>query len=142
MAQAPRDLNHIATLLGASNADGTTSLPVYVDSATNRLLVNTTGTGEEIGHAALGSLVSTVTTAGTAIQLASNACKRVIIQALSDNEDAVQIGISDVTATPETRQTGLRLFPTQSLVLIVANTNLIYVDAAVNEDGVAILYEN
>lgn len=40
MAQAPRDSNMIPVILATSNADGTTPLVVYVDSATNRLLVD------------------------------------------------------------------------------------------------------
>lgn len=43
MANASRDGNRVPVLIGASNADGVTPLPVYVDSATNRLLVSTTG---------------------------------------------------------------------------------------------------
>jgi hypothetical protein len=141
MAQASRDGNFVPTLLGVSNADADTPLAVYVDSTTNRLLVSSTGTVEETGHAALGSLTTTVTTAGTAIQLASNACKRAHIQALSDNEDAVQVGDSNTKATSEAIQRGFRLFPTQSIDFLVSNTNLIYVDAGVNEDGITVVWE-
>jgi hypothetical protein len=45
MARASRDANSIAALLATSNADGQTTLPVYVDSATNRLLVQATISG-------------------------------------------------------------------------------------------------
>ncbi len=45
MANASRDANRITTLLAVSNADGVTALPVYVDSATNRLLVNASISG-------------------------------------------------------------------------------------------------
>jgi len=43
MGNAVRDANYVPSLIGASNADGTTPLAVYVDSSTNRLLVNATG---------------------------------------------------------------------------------------------------
>ena len=142
MAQARKDNNYIPVLLATSSTDGLTPILVYAAAATNRLLVTTTGTQEQIGHAALGSLVATVTPAGTAVQLASNACKRAIQQGLSDNTDAVQVGLSNVIATPEVSQRGIRLFPTQSLELFVENTNLIYVDAAVATDGISVLYEN
>lgn len=142
MAEARKDLNFVSTLLGTSNADDSTPIRVYADPTTRRLFVNSAGTVEETGHAALGGLVTTVTTAGTAVQLASNAAKRVIIQALSYNEDAVQIGISNVVATPVTQQTGFRLFPTQALTLVIDNTNLIYVDASVNGDGISVVFEN
>lgn len=49
MAQAKRDDNRVPSLLGVSNADGLTPLPVYVDSATNRLLVSSTGGGGGAG---------------------------------------------------------------------------------------------
>ncbi len=45
MAQAPRDQNRIPTLLGTSNADGITPIPVYADPVTHRLLVDSVGGG-------------------------------------------------------------------------------------------------
>lgn len=42
MAQAPRDQNRIPALLGTSSADGVTTVPIYADPVTHRLLVNTT----------------------------------------------------------------------------------------------------
>lgn len=43
MAQAPRDENFVPTLLGVSNADGTTPVPIYADPVTHRLLVDLPG---------------------------------------------------------------------------------------------------
>ena len=40
MAEAPHDNNRTKALLGTSNADGLTTVPVYADPATGRLLVN------------------------------------------------------------------------------------------------------
>ena len=40
MAQAPRDDNQVTTLLGVSNADGTTPVVLYADPTTHRLLVS------------------------------------------------------------------------------------------------------
>ena len=40
MTQAIRDENRIPTILGASDADGTTPLPVYAIAATNSMKVN------------------------------------------------------------------------------------------------------
>lgn len=48
MAQAPRDENRIATLLGTSNADGTTPITVYADPITHRLLVDASGAGSTV----------------------------------------------------------------------------------------------
>ena len=49
MAQAARDSNYIPTIQGVSNADGTTPLTPYVDSATNRLLVSDANAGGAAG---------------------------------------------------------------------------------------------
>lgn len=43
MADASRDQNFVPTLLGVSNADGTTPVKVYADPTTHRLLVNLPG---------------------------------------------------------------------------------------------------
>ena len=40
MAEAKRDANQVTTLLGVSNADGTTPVTVYADPTTHRLLVS------------------------------------------------------------------------------------------------------
>lgn len=53
---AQRDANRISALIATSNADGVTVLPVYVDSVTNRLLVQATISG---------SLTTTVASDGT-----------------------------------------------------------------------------
>lgn len=42
---APRDANRVPVLVGTSNADGTTPILAYVDSSTNRLLVQATISG-------------------------------------------------------------------------------------------------
>ena len=43
MGTAARDVNRVPTLIGVSNADGTTPITVYVDPVTHRILVNTAG---------------------------------------------------------------------------------------------------
>lgn len=58
MATAPRDENHVPTLLGTSNADNTTPVPILADPVTGRLLVNSTGGSSSGGG-------TTVVTAGT-----------------------------------------------------------------------------
>lgn len=80
MADAKRDANRVATLLGVSNADGLTPLQAYIDSSTNRLLVNglisgtvnvdktpyavkitTSGTSTYVGKATEGTVQSSAT---------------------------------------------------------------------------------
>lgn len=41
MGNAARDANYVPTLIGVSNADGTTPITVYVDPTTHRMLVTT-----------------------------------------------------------------------------------------------------
>lgn len=45
MSQAKRDQNFVPTLLGVSNADGTTPVIIYADPTTHRLLVDIAGGG-------------------------------------------------------------------------------------------------
>jgi len=95
---------------------------------------------EEKGHGSVGTFRKTISNAGTAEQLPNHSCKRVVVQALSDNSGAIEIGDSNVVASEGT-QRGIRLFPTQSIELFVSNTNLIYIDAENNGDGVSVYYE-
>lgn len=45
MAQAPRDANRVTTLLGTSNADGTTPIVIWADPVTHRLLCDVSISG-------------------------------------------------------------------------------------------------
>lgn len=50
MANASRDDNYVPTLLGVSNADGTTPVKIYADPTTHRLLVDLPGgSGDVVG---------------------------------------------------------------------------------------------
>jgi len=53
MADASRDGNRVTTLMGVSDADGTTPLPVKIDATTGRILCSATGvgTGDVVGPA-------------------------------------------------------------------------------------------
>lgn len=63
MANAGRDSNRVTQLMGISNADNTTLLPVKVDSVTGRILASTTGLGS--GTVTAVSVVSANGFAGT-----------------------------------------------------------------------------
>lgn len=86
--------------------------------------------------------VRTVTTAGDAEALATSrtmACS-VIIQAIEDNGDAVFVGGSTIDSTR-----GSRLLAGDSVTLPMHPTNIydlatIFVDAAVNGEGVRFIY--
>lgn len=77
-----------------------------------------------------------VPTAGTATQLPNHILKMgMIIQALSENSASIFIGDSDVTNIGPTG--GLELQPGQALSIVIDNTNLVWVNATVNDDGVS-----
>lgn len=49
MSNAARDENSVPTLIGVSNADGTTPVKIYADPTTHRLLVDLSGSGSISG---------------------------------------------------------------------------------------------
>lgn len=69
MSQASRDQNFVPTLLGVSNADGTTPTTVYADPTTHRLLVDVagggTGTVTSVSVITANGFAGTVATATT-----------------------------------------------------------------------------
>jgi len=98
---------------------------------------------EEIrGHTAVGTFITTVTTAGTAVQLANNPCKRAIVTCHQDNSGQVAVGDSNVVAATDGTLRGYNIFQTQSQVFNVTNTNLLFVDAVTNGDSISTYFEN
>ena len=88
----------------------------------------------------IGHGVKTVTTAGTDEALAaSTACKRVIIQAQTDNTGKIAVGASGVDATIATG-TGVLLEPGDAIELDTANLATVYIDSTVNGEGVRYTY--
>lgn len=95
-----------------------------------------------VGHniTGIGHGVTTVTTAGTDVALAaSTACKRVIIQAQTDNTSTIAVGASGVDATIATGN-GIVLYPGDSIEIEIDNLNDIYIDSLVNGEGVRYTY--
>ena len=103
-----------------------------VDS--NRLLVD----GQVITGGADG--VTTVTTAGSHVELASSTvCRKVDIQAQTDNTGAIAVGFDAVDATIATG-TGILLYAGDVYSLEISNLNLIYIDSTVSGEGVRYTY--
>jgi len=86
---------------------------------------------ERVPLATATSGKTTVTTAGTRVQLASNAGSGVILKASRLNASTIYVGGSAVAAS-----NGLELEPGESMNAAVSNTNLLYVDSAVSGDYV------
>lgn len=93
------------------------------------------------GNSAVGSGSKTVATAGTRVQLStiSVPCKKVIVQSLFANTGNVYLGDSTVSAS-----NGLLLYPgsATSFTVTPANLNLLWIDSALNNEGVIFYYEN
>ena len=91
------------------------------------------------GNSIIGSGSKTVTTAGSRVQLSSISipCKKLTIQGLSSNTGAIYIGDSTVASS-----NGIFVYATQMYQLTPSNLNLVYLDSAVNGEGVIYLYEN
>lgn len=97
--------------------------------------VQTTSSITGIGHG-----VTTVTAAGTDEVLAgSTACKRVTIQAQTDNTGKIAVGASGVDATVATGD-GVLLDAGDVFELDIDDLSKIYIDATVSGDGVRYCY--
>lgn len=82
----------------------------------------------------------TVTTAGTAVAIASSTtCKWVAITAETDNTDIIVVGDSGVVASLATRE-GVPLSAGDSIVIPIDNLSDVYIDSLVNGEGVTFLY--
>jgi len=127
MALAVR--NDSLAALGSSDGD---YAPLQVD-AKGALYINNGITGNNDG-------VTTVTTAGTDVALAgSTVCKKVDIQAQTDNTGLIAVGYVGVDAT-EATGTGIILYAGDTYSLEISNLALIYIDATEDGEGVRYAY--
>ena len=126
------------TNIGAGNAStGTQRVSIATDDI-NLAVINTAVTSKYITGSADG--VKVVTTAGTDVILASStACKRVVIQAQTDNTGLIAVGATGVDATIATG-TGIILYAGDAYELEIDNLADIYIDSTVNGEGVRYHY--
>ena len=95
-----------------------------------------------VGHDITGGAdgVTTVSSAGSHVALASStACKKVDIQAQTDNTGLIAVGFTGVDAT-EATGTGIILYAGDTYSLEISNLNLIYIDSTVSGEGVRYTY--
>lgn len=84
----------------------------------------------------IGNGAKDVTTAGSAVALAgSTACKKVFISSKDTNTGKIFIGGSDVSAS-----SGCFIYPGGSITLEISNLSSVYIDSAVNGEGVQFTY--
>lgn len=109
--------------------------------ATDNAVLDTIAASVAAGNiTGIGQGVTTVTTAGTDVVLASStSCKRVVIQAQTDNTSIIAVGASGVDATVATG-TGVVLYPGDTFELDIDNLADIYIDSLVNGEGVRYTY--
>ncbi|KKK63851.1 hypothetical protein LCGC14_2990110, partial [marine sediment metagenome] len=84
--------------------------------------------------------IKVVSSAGTDVVLASSTtCKRVIVQAQTDNTNLVAVGGAGVDATVATG-TGVALWPGEAVDFEIDNLADIYIDSLVSGEGVRFFY--
>ena len=84
--------------------------------------------------------VKTVSNAGTDEALGGDvACKKIDIQAQTDNTGLIAVGFTGVDAT-EATGTGVILYAGDTYSLEMVNLNLIYIDSTVSGEGVRYTY--
>lgn len=136
-------VNPIVGQAGVQGGSGSVSATTQrVVLATDVALPTGTNAIGRVGHdiTGMGHGVTTVTTAGTDVALAgSTACKRVMIQAQTDNTNYIAVGGSGVDATIATG-TGIMLKPGDAVELDIDNLADIFIDSLVNGEGVRYLY--
>ncbi|MEH6941528.1 hypothetical protein [Bacillus sp. JJ722] len=77
--------------------------------------------------------VAKVTTSGARVKLPANPCREVTIIALKGNTGSIYVGGANVSSTVF----GVELLENESITIAVNNTDLIYIDASVNGEGVS-----
>lgn len=115
----------------------------YVDELEALLDVLASGAGDQLRvdlitpfvPTSVGTGQKTVSAAGTAEQLTAQACKAVSIAAKAANTGNIFIGGSTVSSA-----NGRILAPGDSIDLAIDNLNRLYIDAAVNGEGISYLW--
>ena len=96
----------------------------------------------KVGHDITGGAdgVKIVSSAGTDVVLGGDVdCKKIDIQAQTDNTGLIAVGFTGVDAT-EATGTGIILYAGDTYSLEMVNLNLIYIDSTVSGEGVRYTY--
>lgn len=126
-----QDGGNTITVDGTVSVEGGNSTDVVI--SLDGEVVSTTHTITGIAH---GS--KAVTTAGTPVPLAaSTTCKRITIQANTDNTGIIVVGGSGVSAASGT---GVALYAGDAYELEIDNLADVYLDSSVNGEGVRFTY--
>lgn len=85
------------------------------------------------GSAQLKGAVQIVTTSGTRVQLPDYSCRTITIIAKRSNTGSIFIGGADVSSSVY----GIELHASETFDIDIANTNLLWIDASVNGEGIS-----
>lgn len=96
-------------------------------------VVSMTGTVDLTGSNQLKGDVIKATTAGAPVRLPTYPCREVTIIALKGNTGSIFVGGSDVSLT----RYGVDLGAKESFTFTVSNTNMIYIAASNNGEGIS-----
>ncbi len=136
-----------AAIPAGGNLIGKVGIDQATDGTTNRVVSKISQTaGENVvsfgntaqpvfisGSSINVSNVATVTTAGTRVQLPDIPCREITIIAKRLNTGYIFVGGSNVSSTVY----GVELAAKESFTFVVANANLIYIDASVSGEGIS-----
>lgn len=98
------------------------------------------GTTDTLAPGSVGGGRTTVTTAGTPVQLGSGRCRAVIVTALKSNTGDVVIGGDNGVRAAIANRNGTPLAAKESASYDVASLDALWVDAEVNGEGVSYSY--
>ncbi len=124
--------NHAPLLTGWASDGSNVSVPVAVDPATGRIYTDTVVSFTPTALTTVLSGIKLVTTAGTRVNLASNAIASITIKALSTNTGVIYVGGSAVAAA-----NGYQLFANDTVSFDMDNTNAVWLDSSVNAEGIS-----
>lgn len=130
-ADARAFYNAFVSVMGSGGDDNMVTLLRSILTA----LENQPGASSSVGDG-----TTTVTTAGTRVNLPNVAVKKVVIQAHETNLGTIVVGGATCVAATSGRR-GTALFATQSQVFEVNNLNLLYIDSTSNGDKINYYYE-
>lgn len=104
-------------------------LQKYEDATGKNLNVSVVSGGSSSTNINQGKI--NVATSGLAIQLPDLTASRVLIKALTSNINKIYVGNSSVNTT-----NGMPLEAGESLEILISNSNLIYIDADTDGEGI------
>lgn len=88
---------------------------------------------EVVGGDSLEGRLKNVVTSGVRVRLDDITCKEVTVIARKNNTGSIYIGGKDVSST----NFGVELHANESFTFIISNSNMIYIDASINGEGVS-----